>query len=257
MDLIDGKASSWQDYVAAGVGGAAGGVAATTCGPMCVGAVSGAAQDLTKQALTKGIKDIDLNQTANSAATGAILGKAGQLGGKVVVAAGSKITSKIPQGVKNKVAESASKFAQGTGKVVPNVVKTAVKDFGNSAKKNLGFGKPTPKPVDLKLKFKAEWSQEQRQAAIAKCDALTKADTVVSKSQRGSTSAADMWRKAGNETVKGKNVDHIVDLQLGGPDAVQNMQLLDESVNKSLGSQIMHRIKNLTEGTPIGKVTIE
>ncbi|MBE0388756.1 hypothetical protein PLUTE_a5074 [Pseudoalteromonas luteoviolacea DSM 6061] len=54
----------------------------------------------------------------------------------------------------------------------------------------------------------------------------------------------------------GHDVDHVVDLQLGGSDTLSNMLPLNSSVNRSLGSQIHHQIKNLPPGTVIDKVNI-
>lgn len=51
-------------------------------------------------------------------------------------------------------------------------------------------------------------------------------------------------------------MDHAIDLQLGGADKVSNMWPLDSSVNRSLGSQIPHQIKDLPPDTIVDKVTI-
>jgi type VI secretion system secreted protein VgrG len=50
-DLVAGKLSGWQDYTAAGLGGAAGGEALLYTGPVGAGLVGGATFNLTKQAL--------------------------------------------------------------------------------------------------------------------------------------------------------------------------------------------------------------
>jgi hypothetical protein len=52
------------------------------------------------------------------------------------------------------------------------------------------------------------------------------------------------------------DVDHTIDLQLGGADDILNMNPLDMSVNRSLGSQIHHRIKDLPPGTRVNNVFI-
>lgn len=46
------------------------------------------------------------------------------------------------------------------------------------------------------------------------------------------------------------NVDHIVELQLGGEDLVYNLQLLDASINSSIGRRIQNAIQaaGLKEG---------
>lgn len=46
-----------------------------------------------------------------------------------------------------------------------------------------------------------------------------------------------------------QDIDHIIDLQLGGADDVSNMKGLDKSVNRSLGKQINILIKELPNGT--------
>jgi len=54
----------------------------------------------------------------------------------------------------------------------------------------------------------------------------------------------------------GADVDHTVELQLGGADTLDNMAPLDSSVNRSIGSQVRHQTKDLPDGTEIGNVTI-
>ncbi|EPR10527.1 HNH endonuclease [Ruminiclostridium papyrosolvens] len=67
------------------------------------------------------------------------------------------------------------------------------------------------------------------------------------------------YKKAnGQDSVpKEKDVDHTVDLQLGGADDILNMNPLNSSVNRSLGSQIQNKIKNDPIGTKYGKYTIK
>lgn len=55
---------------------------------------------------------------------------------------------------------------------------------------------------------------------------------------------------------KSHDVDHIIELQLGGADELSNMEPLDRSVNRSLGSQIHHAIKKHPVGTVFGEFTI-
>lgn len=79
---------------------------------------------------------------------------------------------------------------------------------------------------------------------------------MVLQTARGSTSARTMFQKSGGTVPSGSDVDHIIDLQLGGADTVRNMLPLNSSVNRSLGAQIQHQIKNLPPGTRINRVTI-
>ncbi|MCC3764182.1 hypothetical protein K3N28_14025 [Glycomyces sp. TRM65418] len=45
------------------------------------------------------------------------------------------------------------------------------------------------------------------------------------------------------------DADHIHELQAGGLDIASNMWMLDSGVNRSVGSQIMNRIKDLPDGS--------
>jgi hypothetical protein len=110
--------------------------------------------------------------------------------------------------------------------------------------------------VDLALKYKSGWSAAQRTDALTKAQMLTEADTVVLQTARASTSAASRYRSSGGTIPPGSDVDHIIDLQLGGSDTVRNMLPLNSSVNRSLGAQIQLQIKNLPPGTRINRVTI-
>lgn len=64
-----------------------------------------------------------------------------------------------------------------------------------------------------------------------------------------------MWEAAYGpiDSALNVHVDHILDLQLGGLNVLDNLQLLDVSVNTSLGTQINNakRYAHLTEGTRI------
>jgi hypothetical protein len=115
---------------------------------------------------------------------------------------------------------------------------------------------PVQEGVDLALTYKPGWSAAQRALADQKVKMLTEENTVVSQSARSGTSAASRYRKAGNSIPKGSDIDHKVDLQLGGSDTLSNMWPLDSSVNRSLGAQIHQQIKNLPTGTVINRVTI-
>lgn len=45
--------------------------------------------------------------------------------------------------------------------------------------------------------------------------------------------------------------DHVWELQLGGPDTVENLKLMHGKTNTDIGSQIWAQIRNLPDGTPI------
>ena len=104
---------------------------------------------------------------------------------------------------------------------------------------------------DAELSYKEDWTPGQRAEADAKCKALSKADTEKTIPERGSTSASKKYKNeyGENSVLKTQDVDHTIDLQLGGIDDIHNMNPLDKSVNRSLGSQIAYLIKNLDYGT--------
>jgi len=113
-----------------------------------------------------------------------------------------------------------------------------------------------PGGVDLQLTYKDGWTDAQRAEADAKVQILNDSDTVVTEVNRSGTSASSRYRQSGGLVPPGYDVDHMVDLQLGGADNVSNMWPLNSSVNRSLGSQIQWQIKGLPPGTIVNRVTI-
>jgi filamentous hemagglutinin len=110
------------------------------------------------------------------------------------------------------------------------------------------------------LNYKAGWSPEQIAAADAKVAALNDAaqdgNLTVTQVERAGTSAASIFRSAGNDIPPGMDVDHTIDLQLGGADDVSNMSPLDLSVNRSLGAQIGWQLRGVPVGTCVIGVEI-
>ena len=107
------------------------------------------------------------------------------------------------------------------------------------------------------LRFMKKWDAEARTKAETKLANLGKlGGRRMPDLPRPSRSAADIWRADGRAIPPGHDIDHVVDLQLGGSHTLDNMQPLPSSVNRSLGPQIAHRIKNLPIGTFIKKWTI-
>ncbi len=113
--------------------------------------------------------------------------------------------------------------------------------------------------VDLVLKKKDIWDEMQMSQATRKAQDLSRADTVKTKPGSRNGSASDTFKKEyGKDSVPdGYDVDHVIDLQLGGADHVSNMRPLDASVNRSMGAQINYLIRDLPEGTKIGNVRFE
>ena len=121
-------------------------------------------------------------------------------------------------------------------------------------------GAEAAKGLKLELKYKSGWSQAQKAAAdakVAKLDEAAKAGELkVTKPQRSGSSSRDKFKEAGGEVSKTEDVDHTKDLQLGGKDALDNLNPLDGSVNKSLGAQVKVQTRGVPEGTPICSVKI-
>ena len=110
---------------------------------------------------------------------------------------------------------------------------------------------------DAELSYKKDWTPEQKAQADAKCQALSNANTVktdVSGKRDGTKTSR--YRKD-NSVPSSQDVDHIIDLQLGGADDILNMNGLDKSVNRSLGKQINILINDLPEGTVLRNFTMK
>jgi RHS repeat-associated protein len=114
---------------------------------------------------------------------------------------------------------------------------------------------------NLSLKYKSGWSASQRAAAdkkVGQLDAAAKRGELrASTPERSGTSARSRFEADGGQVSKGQDVDHVQDLQLGAKDVTGNMQALDSSVNRSLGSQVNHQIKDLPKGPgSVGSVSV-
>ncbi|MDP9440901.1 MAG: pre-toxin TG domain-containing protein [Actinomycetota bacterium] len=157
------------------------------------------------------------------------------------------------------LAGAAAGMVPGVGAAAKAGLKVAAKAAvkGRTAAKVASAVAPqTAGEVSLSLRYKRGWTGAQRAAADAKVAALNEADLVVTPVQRSGTSAAARYRRAGGEIPSAHDVDHVIDLQLGGADDILNMNPLDYSVNRSLGAQIGCRIRGLPVGTRVTGVSI-
>jgi hypothetical protein len=107
----------------------------------------------------------------------------------------------------------------------------------------------------LRLKYGSGWSAAQRTAADKKAQAIWEAgqrgELKKTASQRSSISASSRYREAGGFVPDGYDVDHIIDLQLGGSDSLSNLRPLDIAVNRSIGRQVEAQLRDLDYGSPI------
>ncbi|GCD42220.1 polymorphic toxin-type HINT domain-containing protein [Streptomyces paromomycinus] len=111
---------------------------------------------------------------------------------------------------------------------------------------------------NIDLNYKEGWTSAQKAAADHKVAALNNADLVVTPVKRKGTQRK-VFVRGGGKIHKDEDADHLIDLQLGGRDEFSNLWALDKSVNRSLGSQIMARIRQhgLKPGDKIKSVTIK
>ena len=176
-----------------------------------------------------GKRELDLWDLAVSTGTGTAIGG---VGGAAFFGAGKGLSAAWGKFVSTRTAAPLAE----------NVASTAIKG------------------VDLSLKYKLGWSPAQIAEADAKVAALSSAAqdgrAVVSSVERSGTSASMRYTRAGNSVPSGSDVDHVLDLQLGGADILDNMLPLNSSVNRSLGAQIACQIRGVPVGTQIGSVSI-
>jgi RHS repeat-associated protein len=128
----------------------------------------------------------------------------------------------------------------------------------NPAESRAAFAAIEESPgIDLTVNAKKTWNADQLAQATAKVEALSNSETVVTKNPVArDPKLRSNFIKAGGVVNSTQHVDHIVDLQLGGTNANNNLQALDGSVNSSLGKQLQLQMRNLPDQTIIRKVTL-
>ncbi|MGC3993919.1 MAG: HNH endonuclease [Propionicimonas sp.] len=100
--------------------------------------------------------------------------------------------------------------------------------------------------VEIALRMKRGWNADQIAAATQKVADVNAAGPMVSRVAEAerAVNVRRLWESvSGKITQSGVDVDHILDLQLGGKSVIENLQLLDRSVNRSFGAQINNAIK--------------
>ncbi len=154
------------------------------------------------------------------------------------------------------VADFHTYFVGECGVLVHNIC-TDGKTPQPSAQPESDITDPT-EGVEIHLKAKEGWTDEQLAAAQQKADALTNSHTerINPNDIERDPSVVQNYR-AQNTVAAGQDVDHIIDLQLGGADNAANLQPLDASVNRSLGAQIAAQIRKYPVGTVFGRFIID
>jgi len=121
--------------------------------------------------------------------------------------------------------------------------------------------------VILRLRTRADWTPDQiaqaeRKVAFINQAAQTPPGVFVTRANRPKMSPRTMLRDASgmsqqefDELYGDYDIDHQLDLQLGGAHAVANFMFLDRSVNRSFGAQIYHQTRG-REGTRVIRVDL-
>lgn len=220
-----------------------------------IGAFAGA--KIAKKTNAKGWKKVAI--IAGCAIGGGVIGAlAGPKVAKVAKRAASYVKNKLPSKARSFRASKNTVTKPTTTNVKTTKTKQAIYKAKSKLKNKANNVVNKQNTVDIQLKYKKSWTAAQRTEADAKEKALTESYTVKKEVHRVGTSPLRRYQRVfGKGSVpKGYDVDHIIDLQLGGIDDVINMRPLDRSVNRSLGVQIKNAIKNYSYGTVFGKFTI-
>jgi hypothetical protein len=118
--------------------------------------------------------------------------------------------------------------------------------------------RPPEEIVNIELKMKRGWTPEQQAEARAKVASVNGLNpTVVETPAERPSNLRGQFKKAGGQVTSSQDVDHILDLQLGGTNDFSNLQGLNSSVNRSFGPQIQNQIKDLKPGTKVNLVIKE
>jgi filamentous hemagglutinin len=192
-----------------------------------------------------------VGETAFGAATGA-------LGGRLFAPVASRVGALL-----NSTSRRVAAAAGSTVRRASTALRSTGSRVGAALQRQRTSAPVAAPPADgvvLSLRYKPGWTAGQRAAADAKVSALNDAAQAgqlrVTPVERSGTSASSRYRKAGGDVPDGSDVDHTIDLQLGGVDDLGNMSPLDRSVNRSLGSQTMWRLRGVELGTCVTAVRI-
>ena len=110
-------------------------------------------------------------------------------------------------------------------------------------------------PIDIGLKRNRTWNSIQNVLGDEKLQHLSEGKTIKTQVlSRDKSLRKKFIRSFGDNSIPaGYDLDHKVDLQLGGLDTIENAWPLEKSVNRSLGKQIERAIRNYPYGTEFGK----
>lgn len=171
-------------------------------------------------------------------------------------AAGLSLAAAIPGLALGKVAQTA-KTASQLPKGASTVANVARSWFPQKIYRNCGLAAANG---GITLKYGANWTLRQRRAADKKIkatsDAARRGETVKTPVERRGA-AVKQFRADNRKPPSGDpDVDHTIDLQLGGLDNPSNLKYLDATVNRSLGKQLDLQLRRFADGDRIPAVAI-
>ena len=113
----------------------------------------------------------------------------------------------------------------------------------------------TEEVIDIGLKRGRGWDEQQNAAADEKLRYLTEGITIKTIVENRKHNVREFFRRAAGLVSIDSNmdVDHKIDLQLGGTNELSNLWLLDKHINRSLGKQVELQIRKYPVGTKFGK----
>jgi len=201
------------------------------------GAVGGAVNTLATDWRTGNFEDLGKitgTVAANFIPVGGVLAKAGGLG-RLAADAG-RATEEA------EVAADAERAAEETAAVA------RVEDIGADADS-----------CTLTIHCRSSWTPDEVEQAEQKVQDLDSAarrgDLAKTDVSGASRSEAKSFRD-NNVVPSGADVDHVLELQVGGQDVSTNLRALSSRVNRSIGSQIRAQLAGVAYGTRISRVFI-
>ncbi|MEZ5442498.1 MAG: RHS repeat-associated core domain-containing protein [Lysobacterales bacterium] len=113
----------------------------------------------------------------------------------------------------------------------------------------------------LSLRIRSWWTNEEKQYGRAKINCLKRAARdgrlVKTTPRRTGTASSHYSAATGAAVPPGQEVDHLVDLQLGGCETCgSNLFPTSPRVNRSFGAQIGNQLRTVATGTAIDSVTV-
>ena len=160
-----------------------------------------------------------------------VLGKVGDAAGKLV----NKVAGKGGKTVAKNISDVTIEISHNKGSLKGNIEKVKELDYLASTGK-LHKTKVGDRNSNLTVKYRAELNKKIKQQYGEKHPEF----------------AQKLLYRVKNKI----DIDHLHELQLGGPDILSNLRIRERAVNRSIGSQIQGQLKKLPEGQQVDSVVI-